>query len=135
MDNTFKDLRLPAKQAWQDKEQKLQFECARWLKKYLYERGLPQLFYHPQNEGMHKPQYRAKMKSQGVLAGVSDVVLPIRNEDFSGVYCELKRAGGTVSPEQKAFLDGVAAQGYLAVLINDLDTFKEVFVAYLLDVC
>jgi len=47
----FKDLRKPSKLAWQGSEDSLQTECAKFLKKALYNAGLPQVFYHPPNGG------------------------------------------------------------------------------------
>jgi hypothetical protein len=127
----YKDLRLPAKQAWQADEQKFQLECSKWLKKFLYISNESQLYYHVPNERKATMAQMSRLKAQGVLSGVSDVVLPLRSGEFSGIYCELKKAGGSPSPEQKAFLNGVAAEGYLAVVINDLETFKKVFSYYI----
>lgn len=125
------DLRKPAKQAWQADEQKLQLEVSKWLKKELYLRGEPQIYYHVPNERKGTAAQMSRLKAQGVLSGVSDVVLPLRSEEYCGIYCELKKAGGSPTPEQKEFLTEVAKEGYLAVIINDLDTFKEVFTHYL----
>jgi len=127
----YKDLRLPAKKAWQADEQKLQLECSKWLKKFLYESGEPQLYYHVPNERKATMAQMARLKAQGVLSGVSDVVLPLRSGEFSGIYCELKKAGGSPSKEQKQFLNSVAKEGYLAIVVNDLATFKEVFTYYI----
>jgi hypothetical protein len=127
----YKDLRLPAKQAWQADEQKLQLECSKWLKKFLYTSGEPQLYYHVPNERKGTMAQMSRLKAQGVLSGVSDVVLPLRSGEFAGVYCELKKAGGTPSKEQKQFLNSVANEGYLAIVVNDLATFKEVFTYYI----
>jgi len=127
----YHDLRLPAKKAWQGSEDSLQRECARWLRKQLYLRGLPQVFYHPPNGGSRDKREALKLQTMGVAAGVPDVVLPLRSGEFSGLYCELKKAGGCPSKDQKFFLNALTTEGYLAVVINDLDTFKEVFTHYL----
>ena len=127
----YKDLRLPAKKAWQEDEQKLQKEVSRWLKKELYLRGEPQVYYHIPNERKATIAQMSRLKAQGVLSGASDVVLPLKSGEFSGIYCELKKAGGSPSQEQKDFLNSVAAEGYLAIVVNDIETFKEVFTYYL----
>lgn len=128
----YKDLRKPAKEAWQEVEDSLQKKCAEWLKKALKAAGLKQeLFYHVPSEGVRKPQYRAKLKLMGFRAGISDVVLILKRGEYSGVYCELKKAKGSPSKDQKDFLDAVAEQGFLAVVINDFDTFVEVFNHYI----
>lgn len=125
------DLRKPAKLADPRKEHFLQQDCAQWLKKELYLRGLPQVFYHCPNERKATPAQHNRLKLQGVLSGVSDVVLPLKSEGFCGVYCELKTTTGRPSPEQKQFLKDVAAEGYLALVVNDLATFKACFTKYL----
>lgn len=126
-----KDLRLPAKQAWQGTEQSFQKEISAWLKKALYNAGLPNVYYHIPNERKMTPAQASRLKAQGVLRGASDVVLPIKSGEYSGIYCELKAKRGCPSPEQKAFLNAVAGQGFLAVVINDLSTFKKVFSYYI----
>lgn len=127
----YKDLRKPSKLADQREERFLQQDCAAWLKKELYLRGLPQIFYHVANERKATPAQHNRLKLQGVLSGVSDVVLPLRSGKFSGIYCELKTKTGSPSKEQKQFLNSVAKEGYLAIVVNDLATFKEVFTYYI----
>lgn len=127
----YHDLRKPAKQADQRKEDSLQRDCAGWLKKELYRRKLPQVFYHPPNGGRRNQREAARLKLHGVLAGVSDVVLPLKSGEYSGVYCELKTKSGSPSKDQKDFLNAVTEEGYLAVVINDFKTFQDVFTYYL----
>lgn len=126
-----KDLRKPAKQAWQGSEDSLQIKCAEFAKKALYLAGEPQVFHHSPNGGNRTQREASKFKAMGVLPGVPDTFLPLHSGEFCGLYIELKKAGGSPSPDQKKFLKAVAAEGYLAVIVNDLDTFKEVFTAYL----
>ena len=127
----YKDLRLPAKQADQRKEQSFQQACAGWLKHALCEADVPQIFYHVANERKASVRQMSLLKLQGVLSGVSDVVLPLKSGEYSGVYCELKTKVGCPSKNQKAFLNAVSEQGYLAVVINDFETFKDVFSYYI----
>jgi hypothetical protein len=129
--SSFFDLRLPAKKAWQGSEDSLQKECARWLKKELYNRKLPQVFYHPPNGGSRHIAEASKLKLMGVNPGVPDVVLPLRAGMFSGLYCELKKAGGAISKDQKIFLQALSEEGYLCLVVNDLDTFIENVTQYL----
>ena len=126
-----KDLRLPAKKAWQGSEDSLQIKCAEFAKKALYLAGEPQVFHHAPNGGNRTRREASKFKMMGVLAGVPDTFLPLRSGEFCGLYIELKKAGGAPSPDQKKFLNSVAKEGYLAIVVNDLTTFKEVFTYYL----
>lgn len=124
----YHDLRKPAKRAHEGSEDSLQLQCAEWLKKALLEAQVPQeLFWHVPSEGVRKPQYRAKLKLMGFKPGIPDVCLALPFEKYHGVYCELKKAGGSPSKEQKKMLSALTAQGYLVVVVNDFQTFQEVF--------
>ena len=127
----YKDLRLPAKQAWQKSEDALQIECAKFAKKALYLAGEPQVFHHSPNGGNRTQREASKFKMMGVLAGVPDTFLPLKSDEFCGLYIELKKAGGSPSKEQKQFLTSVAKEGYLAIIVNDIETFKKVFTYYI----
>ena len=56
----------------------------------------------------------ARMKREGVLAGVSDIFLPVSRGGYHGLYIELKVKGNTTSPSQKWWIAEVGKQGYLA---------------------
>ena len=60
---------------------------------------------------------KTKMKRQGMRKGYPDIFLPVTTHHHAGLFIELKRAkGGSVSPEQKAWLARLAEQRYLAVV-------------------
>lgn len=126
-----KDLRRPAKQAWQQSEDSLQQACAAFAKKTLFNAGLPQVWHHCPNGGRRTKREAGKLKLMGVLSGVPDTFLPLRAGEYCGLYIELKKAGGSPSPDQVTYMEAVTKEGYLAVVVNDLETFKEVFTAYL----
>jgi VRR-NUC domain len=126
------DLRIPAKLAHQGSEDSLQVQCAEWLKKELLKHNVPQeLFWHIPSEGIRKPQYRAKLKMMGFKPGIPDVCLMLPRGEHHGVFCELKKAGGSPSPVQKKMISALTSQGYLCFVINDFETFKEVFSYYI----
>lgn len=127
----FKDLRKPAKLAWQKSEDYLQQACVQFAKKALYNAKLPQVFHSVPNGGRRTMREAAKLKLTGVLPGVADTFLPLKSGEFCGLYIELKKAGGSIKPDQKLFLNSVADEGYLAIVINDIETFKEVFSYYI----
>lgn len=51
---------------------------------------------------------------EGLTKGVYDVFLSVRRGAYSGLYIEMKRMGGRVSPEQMSFGNAVLEQGYAA---------------------
>ena len=54
----------------------------------------------------------AKLKAEGVKSGVSDIFLPVKSKDFSGLYIELKVGKNTASDKQLEFGEFVKSQNY-----------------------
>jgi hypothetical protein len=59
---------------------------------------------------------QGKAKSQGMLSGVPDLFLPVKNNYFNGLYIEMKSAKGRVSVEQSRYLKCAAENGYAVVV-------------------
>jgi len=59
---------------------------------------------------------QGKAKQQGMLSGVPDLFLPVKNNHFNGLYIEMKSAKGRVSVEQSRFLKCAADNGYSVVV-------------------
>lgn len=70
--------------------------------------------------GVRLATHQAVMaKKGGMRRGFPDVFLPVPAGGYHGLFIEMKRRDGTaccVSPEQRAWLADLAAQGYLAVV-------------------
>jgi len=71
------------------------------------------------------------MKREGVLAGVSDVFLPVAREKYHGLYIEMKVKGGRLSDSQKWWIEEVGKQGYLARVCFGWVEAKGVITSYL----
>jgi hypothetical protein len=54
--------------------------------------------------------------AQGMLSGVPDLFLPVKNKYFFGLYIEMKSAKGRVSVEQSRYLKCAAENGYSVVV-------------------
>lgn len=92
------------------------------------------LAYHVPNGGHRMKAVAAKLKAQGVKAGVSDIVLPMARGGFFGLYIEFKASApnsAVVSQSQRDFLHDVGQQGYKAVVCRGLDDAIKVIDAYL----
>lgn len=72
--------------------------------------------HHIPNGGMRNRGEAAKLKRQGVKAGVADLFLPHASSGCHGLYIELKAKGGVVSREQTEFLEAVSRAGYMAAV-------------------
>src|SRR5690606_40216997 len=68
------------------------------------------------NGGWRAKRTAAAMKAEGAQAGVPDYLLPLARGGYAGLAIELKTATGRVSPEQRAWLAHLAAQGWQAVV-------------------
>jgi len=84
------------------------------------------------NGGHRHPAVGAKMKREGALAGVSDIMLPVAKGKYHGLFVELKRkAGSHTSEAQKEFQALVNDNGYLAVVCRGADEAIETIENYL----
>lgn len=80
------------------------------------------LLFHIPNGGLRSKTEAVRFKRTGVKKGVPDLCLPVARKGYHGLYIEMKREkGGKLSEEQKAWLDELFAQGYLAVRCDGAD--------------
>jgi len=79
------------------------------------EHTLPELalLYAIPNGGARHRVVAAKLKAEGVKAGVPDYHLPVARGGWHGLFVELKRTkGGQLSAEQRAWHSSLRAQGH-----------------------
>lgn len=125
------DLRLPKPEAWQASEESLHKKCMEFTKKSLLKRNYPQIAHHCPSGGNRSQREGANFKLLGVIPGVPDIFVPIRKGDYSGLYVELKDAKGKPSQFQIDYMKAVTEQGFLCLLINCLEVYKENLTQYL----
>lgn len=104
----------------------LQYPCLEWLYSSLNGIPLP---------GSKKTRGRIMnyMKTEGMTKGVLDLFLPVAKYGYHGIYIEMKKLGGRLSPEQRKFKAFVERQGYLALLCFGHKTAIENLTWYLED--
>lgn len=73
----------------------------------------------------------ARMKREGVKAGVSDIMLPVARNGFHGLYIELKVGKNKASADQKWWLSETTKQGYYSTVCYGWVEAKEVIEKYL----
>ena len=83
------------------------------------------------NGGKRNVIEAARMKREGVLAGVSDVFLPVAKGEFHGLYIELKVKKGKTSPSQKWWIEETTKQGYYSTVCYGWVEASEVIKRYL----
>lgn len=104
-----------------DEEHRLQSACVRWFR-YQYPNLAHSLFAVP-NGGRRDATTGARLKDEGVLAGVSDLVLLQLRGGSGAMLIEMKTRSGRQAPTQKEWQRKVEADGYRYVVIRSLDEF------------
>jgi hypothetical protein len=66
------------------------------------------------NGGKRNALEAARMKREGVKAGVSDLLLPIPRQDKAGLWLELKAPGNKPTPLQRDWTQRMTRAGYRA---------------------
>lgn len=96
---------------------------------------LPMMFANP-NGGDRHPAVAAKLKAEGVKAGVPDVFLPVARGGYHGLFIELKKPkdstpAGRATEGQIEWLGALGDQGYFAVLCVGWDAARKTIIDYL----
>lgn len=120
-------------------EHKLQCACVQWFN--LQYRDLRGLLFAVPNGGARSKATAGKLKAEGVVPGVSDLILLVpqwfttwRGQEgclFAGLCIEMKTAKGRQSPEQKEWQAKVKSKGYEYAVCRSLDEFMAVVNGYL----
>lgn len=69
------------------------------------------------NGGYRTRAEAARLKAEGVRAGMPDLWLPVARGGRFGLMLELKAAGGRLSAEQRDMLHRLDAEGYAAAVV------------------
>lgn len=88
------------------------------------------LLHHIPNGGARNQREAAKFKRMGVLAGVSDLHLPVARGPWHGLYIEMKYADGKLQKSQKEFLKLAADQGVYCVVCYTADDAIDIIKHY-----
>ncbi|MEO6901584.1 MAG: VRR-NUC domain-containing protein [Bacteroidia bacterium] len=83
------------------------------------------LWCHVPNEGMHKIQYRVKMKAKGVKSGVPDVLIFNNNTRYCGFAIELKVGYNKKSENQEYWNIRLSTRNWAHLTTNSLDEVIE----------
>ena len=106
-----------------DEEHRIQCMCVRWFSlKYSNLKG--RLFAVP-NGGRRDAVTGAKLKAEGVLAGVADLILLKSNANYGALLIEMKTRTGRQRESQKQWQNIVSADGeYKYVVCRSFDDFR-----------
>ena len=83
------------------------------------------------NGGKRDVKEAARMKREGVLAGVPDVFVALKRGPYGGLFIEMKiQSGGKVSESQSRIQAALIISGYDVKVCKGADEAYQVFLAY-----
>ena len=110
------------------KEDILQEQCVTWFRlKYP-----KKIIFSIPNGGSRRLLEAVRLKRQGVLKGVPDLLIPEPVEPYCGMFIELKVKPNKPTKEQTEFLQNMAKKGYMAGVCYTFERFQEVVDFYFL---
>ncbi len=112
-----------------DEEHKIQVSMVNWFR-LQYPLMHHNLFSVP-NGGRRDAVTGAKLKAEGVLPGVSDLILLKSNRFYGALLIETKTKKGIQRQSQKELEAKITADGYKYVICRSLDDFIKVVTDYL----
>lgn len=103
-------------------EHRIQCSCVRWFN--LKHQSLKGRLFAVPNGGKRDARTAAKLKEEGVVAGVADLILLVPNRFYGALLIEMKTASGRQSTSQKEWERIVTDKGeYKYVVCHSLDDF------------
>lgn len=115
-----------------DEEHRLQCSCVEWFRAQ-HPKFRHNLFAVP-NGGRRDKVTGAKLKAEGVLAGVADLILLKSNARHGALLIEMKTGSGKQSEAQGRWQRAIEKDGYKYVLCRSIEEFMREVNAYLSDV-
>lgn len=122
--------RHPQRRRPDDEEHRIQCACVNWFR-LQYPTHASALFAVP-NGGRRDRVSGAKLKAEGVLPGVSDLILLVARGDYHALLIEMKTSKGKQSPAQKVWQREMESRGYRYIVCHSFDEFMEEVNDYLL---
>jgi hypothetical protein len=105
-------------------EHKLQVAICKYLDLCGYE------FFAIPNGGLRNIKVAAKLKQEGVKAGVADLFVALSNGKYHGLFIEVKVGKNRQQPNQKIFEQKVLENGYQYKVVRSIDEMISVIREY-----
>ncbi len=122
--------RHPQRRRPDDEEHRIQCSCVNWFR-LQYPNHATALFAVP-NGGRRDRVSGAKLKAEGVLPGVSDLILLLPRGRHHGLLIEMKTERGKQSQAQRDWQRDMVHRGYKYLVIRSIDEFIDMVTDYLL---
>lgn len=115
-----------------DEEHQMQSACVKWYR-LKYPKMCHNLFAVP-NGGRRDGVTGAKLKEEGVLAGVADLILLKSNQYYGALLIEMKTKKGMQQNSQIEWERKITKDGYKYIVCRSVDEFMKEVTKYLNDV-
>lgn len=73
----------------------------------------------------------ARMKAEGLNAGIPDWILPVPRKSHTGLAIEFKRPGGRATPIQQEKINHLRSEGWQVHVLTDWEAAKNIVIEYL----
>ena len=87
--------------------------------------------FHIPNGGLRRKSEAARLKAEGVRAGVPDLCIPVARGRYHSLYIEMKDARGKPTAEQVAWINRLRAEGMCAYVCVGADNAIELIDRYM----
>jgi len=114
-----------------DLEHQEQVALFRWVRFRVQRWPELELLHAIPNGGDRHPAVAAKLKAEGVKAGVPDICLPVARGRHHGLYIELKAGKNGASPVQRQWIAALRAHGYRAEVCRGWEAAARLIVEHL----
>lgn len=92
---------------------------------------LAAVFFAIPNGGARDPATGRKLKEEGALKGIPDLMLAVPRNGKAGLFLEMKTHTGTVAKDQRAAHEALREQGYAVEVARGYEAAKAVILSYL----
>lgn len=115
----------------QSKEEIEQATLFRWASYAQMQNEELKLMYHIPNEGKRSAAMGARLKAEGLKAGVPDVCLPTAHGGYIGLYIEMKVKPNKPTEHQKQWLRDLRKAGHFTAVCYSWEEAKELIEEYI----
>jgi hypothetical protein len=112
----------------EEAEQTALFTWAEYMKGQIP--ALRMLFAIPNGGSRHKLE-AVNLKASGVKAGVPDICLPVPNQDYHGLFIEMKWGSNKPQQEQREWIERLEDNGYKVALCYSAEAAVKIICKYL----
>jgi len=89
------------------------------------------LLFSVPNGGYRVKREAARLKAEGLTAGIPDLILAKATAKYHGLYLEFKAAKGQTSANQKEIIAKLKAEGYCVRIVRSADEAWNTLTEYL----